>query len=273
MPFSSLRYTVQRGFEKLCDASLLRTIVLPRSFWNLYPIAVYPDTPTSKYSLEADLYKSHFKLSQKEVEEVDQCLANYNHQDRVFIKVYDINEMYDYFNRHREFIGAEFPEIRSEEQFSAHLLTQKFFREIEINRIILEYNDSCTDEASKIHAPRMLSYGTLARDEVFFGLYICFEHYKISQTLTMKDFDAVNAEVEKLHKLNITHGNVLDNLTVQEDGTVQIYDFSIARIVPEDPTDYTNRMYYIWRDLLQLIELKAKLEVTGECKNSGKRFP
>lgn len=263
---------LDKEFSQIIKKTKLKVVRLPETNRSilLLPAVVYPDRVTNKYLIEADSFKEFFDLNGDELHRLQNTN---NYRDDVFLKVYDIREIFEYYFRNIEHIAEMDPLITSDEAYHRKVISQ-FTREVKTNKFIRIHNESCSREEDKINCPDMLSYGAIIRENTFYGFYICFQYIKVHERLSRSDIPNITHEVEKLHKVGVTHGKLMENISVNEDGTVTFFDFASAHRLDEGTTKLEKHSD-VCNDFLSLLRLSGHLEKNndGSMKNPATRLP
>ncbi|CAM9022185.1 unnamed protein product [Wickerhamomyces anomalus] len=107
---------LDKEFSQIIKKTKLKVVSLPETNRSilLLPAVVYPDRVTNKYLIEADSFKEFFDLNGDELHRLQNTN---NYRDDVFLKVYDIREIFEYYFRNIEHIAEMDPLITSDEAY------------------------------------------------------------------------------------------------------------------------------------------------------------
>lgn len=176
----------------------------------------------------------------------------------VVLKLYSFNHLENYF---WNFFDNYMDETLDE--FSDNIIKGKYETEVEINKIINDFNDTVDDPSKMINSPRMLAFGRMTSARVltpFDGYFIAFDEVKTGNNkFNGKHMEGLIDEVQKLHMVNIAHGDLATrNILVDEYNKVHLIDYNCAFKIPEN--DQSRRRYGLDLDNEKLAQIESKIK-------------
>ncbi|ODQ61865.1 hypothetical protein WICANDRAFT_59941 [Wickerhamomyces anomalus NRRL Y-366-8] len=144
----------------------------------------------------------------------------------VVLKLYSFNHLENYF---WNFFDNYMDETLDE--FSDNIIKGKYETEVEINKIINDFNDTVDDPSKMINSPRMLAFGRMTSTSVltpFDGYYIAFQEVKVGNNkFNGNHIKGLIDEVQKFHSIKIAHGDLaIRNILVDEQDEVHLIDYN-----------------------------------------------
>lgn len=196
--------------------------------------------------------------------------------DNVILKLYSFDHLLNYYFENFILLSLEY---QTPDEFINWVVKTKYEVEVEVNQKIQSHNDEQIRDQTPdkvISCPKMCGFGAMVASEAnpaFNGYFIGFEeiiNFDEHDMFSIEDLEVLTAEVEKLHRINIVHGDIrLPNILFDEQNKLNLIDFNSAVLVKEPPppvdigVDERNDVRYkaYEKDYKKLAALKEKMLV------------
>ncbi|ODQ57558.1 hypothetical protein WICANDRAFT_80892 [Wickerhamomyces anomalus NRRL Y-366-8] len=186
------------------------------------------------------IFSEHSSDSANQKLEVD--VDDDNRSDNVILKLYSFDHLLNYYFQNFVLLTLEY---QTPDEFIDWVVKTKYEVEVEVNQNIQSHNDEQIRDQNLdkvIKCPKMCGFGAMVASEAnpaFNGYFIGFEeiiNFDEHDMFSIEDLEVLTAEVEKLHRINIVHGDIrLPNILFDEQNKLNLIDFNSAVLVKESP--------------------------------------
>ncbi len=162
--------------------------------------------------------------------------------DNVILKLYSFDHLLNYYFENFVLLSLEY---QTPDEFINWVVKTKYEVEVEVNQKIQSHNDEQIRDKNLdkvIKCPKMCGFGAMVADEAnpaFNGYFIGFDeiiNFDEHDMFSIEDLEVLTAEVEKLHRIHIVHGDIrLPNILFDEQNKLNLIDFNSAVPVKESP--------------------------------------